>query len=264
MGRWEYAFKGGTKKGKDIASSHQRIFAGQSLYESGLAGGSESVGIQMPVVLRKIHRYLDDIWANIYLESHERQSILMLCGSVPGEGCTFISFHLALFLALEQNLKVLYVDTETGAHGSSSIVPGIQNLPGLASFFTSQQVLPSLTLRSEYDNFFVLPSGFQTITERTHKNGLFKKEAVESFFNYCRGNFDVTIIDGQPLAFNPLMIGFARPLGKIVLVCRYGYSRREVTKITVDKLSKNNISVLGVVLNEREYPIPPWVYQILK
>lgn len=263
MGRWEYAFKGSTKN-RDAVSSRQRIIAGQPLYEGGGVGGMGVIGAEMPGVLRKIHRYLDDIWANIYLESHERQSILMLCGSVPGEGCTFISFHLALFLALEQNLKVLYVDTDTGAHGSGPIVPGIQNLPGLASFFTSQQVLPSLTLRSEYDNFFVLPSGFQTIAERTHKNGLFKKEAVESFFSYCRGNFDVTIIDGQPIAFNPLMIGFARPLGKMALVCRYGYSRREVTKITVDKLTKNNIGVIGVILNEREYPIPPWVYQILK
>jgi len=266
--RWEQKFRGKTNKVSDYTVAASRIVTGQRYAHASemVRGGSVfAMGSAVPPVLTKIHRYLDDIWANIYLESHERQNMLMLCGAVPGEGCTFISFHLALFLALEHNLKVLYVDTDAGGNGSIPIIPGIERLPGIASYFTSQQSLSSLTLRSEYDNLFVLPSGFQTISEGApHRNSIFKKEAVESFMSYCRGNFDITIIDSQPIAFNPVMIGFARPLGKVVLVCRYGYSRREVTKITVDKLIKNNITVIGVILNEREYPIPPWVYNILK
>ncbi|MCX8044733.1 MAG: AAA family ATPase [Desulfobacterota bacterium] len=268
MRRWEHAFKGKGKNAGATDAAKQRIFAGQYSYEKPFPGRSvipHASVAETPRIIKKLHRHLDDIWANIYLETHERQNVLMVCGAVPGEGCTFISFHLALFLALEHNLKVLYVDTDTGVDGSKPIIPGIEHMPGIASFFTSQHALPSLTLRSEYDNLFVLPSGFQSTGDHAqNKNSIFKKEAVESFLTYCRGNFDLTIIDSQPIAFHPMMIGFARPIGKVVLVCRYGYSRREVTKITIDKLSKNNINIIGVILNEREYPIPPWVYNILK
>ena len=266
--RWEDAFTKKSRRMPDRGPAEPRIVTGRPYYEGSTMRdrGGMPVGTPgLPPLLQKMHRYLDDIWANIYLESHERQTMLMLCGAVPGEGCTFISFHLALFLALQHNLKVLYVDTDTGADGGEPAIPGIEHHAGLASYFAFQQALPSLTLRSEYDNLFVLPSGYTAIADRIpNRNSIFKKEAVESFMSYCRGNFDITIIDSQPIAFNPVMIGLARPLGRVVLVCRYGYSRREVSKITIEKLRKNNISVLGVILNEREYPIPPWMYNILK
>ncbi len=218
-----------------------------------------------PAVLKKIHRSLDDIWSNIYLESHKKQNMLFLCGAVPGEGCTFISFHLALFLAHEHNMKVLYVETNTDSDGDHSLLPQLHEKPGLASYYIEHKPLSSLILRTEYKNLFVLPSGFKTAKDRIkNKNIIFKREEVENLVDFCRNNFDVTIFDGQPITFSPVMIGFAKVVGKVVMVCRYGYSRREVTALALEKLHKNNISVIGAVLNDRHYPIPPKVYNLLK
>jgi len=216
-------------------------------------------------VLKKIHRSLDDIWSNIYLETNKRQNVLMLCGATAGEGATFISFHLAMFLAVEHNMKVLYVDTDMGFGKANGIIPSVSKYSGLASYLLDNQPLMELVLKTEHENFFVLPSGFSKLEHRIkNKNIIFKKEAVENLIEYCKNTFDITIFDGQPIAFNPVMIGFARAVGKVVMVCRYSYSRREVTRLALEKLRKSNVSVIGAILNDRQYPIPPKIYNILK
>jgi len=47
------------------------------------------------------------------------------------------------------------------------------------------------------------------------------------------------------------------------LVCRYGYSRREVSKLAIDKLQKFGITSIGVILNDRQFPIPQNIYKLM-
>jgi len=211
-----------------------------------------------PALLSKMRYSLSDSWANIMLETKQSVQTLLVCGSARKEGVTLISFHLAMFLSKEYSMKVLYVDTNLN-HTS---IPKIQNLPGVYSFVSEKKDLASLIVQTEYPGLYLLPSGAGTIAKNIGSNML-SREPIESLIQFCRINFDMTIIDGQPLTSSPVMIEFARVVDMTLLVCRYGYSRHEVSKIAIDKLQKYGITSIGVILNDRKFPVPQKLYKLM-
>jgi Mrp family chromosome partitioning ATPase len=187
----------------------------------------------------------------------------MLCGSTPGEGCSFLSFHLALFLAEAHNLKTVYVDTGIDIPEHRSFIADMRNRPGLTSFFTGKKPLAALAVPTGYTNLFVLPSGAGDGGTTIHKH-ILHGDLLEQLVGFCRNNFDIAIFDGQPVASRPMTIEFAKRVDRVILVCRYGSSRREVSMLSIDKLRNNGIPVTGVILNDRQFPVPPGLYNILK
>lgn len=209
-----------------------------------------------PAILAKISRHLSDSWANIMLESNQSIRTLLVCGAARDEGSTFISFHLAMFLSKEWDIKVLYVDTSL----HHTAIPKIQNLPGLYSFISEKKDLASLIVKTAYPGFYLLPSGAGKIAKNV-SNDILAREPIETLIQYCQDNFDITIIDGQPLTSSPSMIEFARIVDRTALVCRYGYSRREVSKLAIERLQKFGITSIGVIFNDRRFPIPKKLYK---
>ena len=214
--------------------------------------------IPYPALLSKVHYGLSDTWANIMLETKQNVQTLLMCGSVGKEGVTLLSFHLAMLLSKEYNMKVIYVDTNL----KHTAIPKIQNLPGVYSFVTEQKDLAPLVVQTEYPGLYLLPSGAGKIAKNIGTNML-SREPIETLLQFCRSNFDITIIDGQPLVSSPVMIEFARLVDMTILVCRYAQSRQEVSKLAVDKLQKFGITSLGVILNDRHFPVPPQVYKLM-
>jgi Mrp family chromosome partitioning ATPase len=211
-----------------------------------------------PEMLYKIHDHLSDIWANIMVETKQKVETLLVAGATHNEGNTFVSFYLSLFLSKEYRMKILYVDTNL----NHAVIPNIHSLPGLYSFVSEKKELSSLIVQSEYPGLFLLPSGAGEIATNVGANSL-SREPIQSLIAYCRENFDMTIIDGQPLTLSPIMIEFAKMVDMTALVCRYGYSRWEVSKQAVDKLRKFGVTSIGVILNDRQLPIPQKIYRIM-
>jgi Mrp family chromosome partitioning ATPase len=211
-----------------------------------------------PAMLSKMRYSLSECWANIMLETKQSIQTLLVCGSVRKEGATLISFHLAMFLSKEYRMKVLYVDTNL----NHTTIPKIQNLPGVYSFLSERKDLASLIVQTEYPGLYLLPSGSGTITKNIGSN-ILSREPIESLLQFCRTHFDMTIIDGQPLVSSPVMIEFARVVDMTLLVCRYGYSRYEVSKLAIDKLHKFGITSIGVILNDRKFPVPQKLYKLM-
>lgn len=211
-----------------------------------------------PAILAKMRYSLSDSWANIMLETKQNVSALLICGAARKEGSTFISFHLAMFLSKEYSMKVIYVDTNL----NHTAIPKIQNLPGVYSFVAEKKDLASLVVQTEYPGLYLLPSGSGKIAKNISSNML-SREHSEALIHFCRNNFDLTIIDGQPLASSPAMIELARVVDMTALVCRYAFSRHEVSKMAIDKLQKYGITSIGVLLNDRKFPVPPQVYKLM-
>lgn len=219
---------------------------------------SEKLSAPYPGILSKMANQLSDIWANILVQTKQTVETLLVCGATRKEGNTFISFYLSMFLSKEYNMKILYVDSNL----NHAVIPKIQNLPGLYSFVAEKKDLASLIVQTEYPGLYLLPSGSGKIAKNVSSNML-SREPIEILINYCRTNFDMTIIDGQPLTFSPVMIEFAKFVDMTALVCRYGYSRREVSKLAIEKLQKFGITSIGVILNDRQFPIPQKIYKLM-
>lgn len=215
------------------------------------------------MIMKHLRFHLDNLWATILLRAPERPRTILLCGADYGEGVTFLSFHLALFLYLEYNLRVLYVSTDPGVRQPYSEDSGTKTFPGLEAYFHQNRPLDSLILKTEFPGLFILPSGDLGKTAKM-STVIAEKESLEKLMDYVSSNFHVTIFDGQPPLRSPGMLGFAKVVDQVVLVCRYAVSRREVSKLALDKLRECGASVLGVILNDRQYPIPARVYKALK
>ena len=119
-----------------------------------------------------------------------------------------------------------------------------------------------MIVQTDYPGLYLLPSGAGKIGKNIGANML-SREPIESLLQFCRTNFDMTIIDGQPVVSSPVMIEFARLTDMTVLVCRYGFSRYEVSKLAIDKLQKFGITSLGVILNDRKFCVPQKLYRLL-
>jgi Mrp family chromosome partitioning ATPase len=205
-----------------------------------------------------MHYQLSYIWSNILLEAKKNVEILLVCGAAPKEGNTFISFHLAMFLSREYNWRILYVDTNP----NHAVFSKMKDLPGLYSYVSEKKELGSLVVQTEYPGLYLLPSGAGT-TQSNGCNSTLSSESILTLNNFCRNNFDVTIIDGQTVTNSPVMVELAKTVDMTALVCRYGYSRREVSRAAIDRLQKYGVTSIGVILNDRQYPIPQKLYKML-
>jgi Mrp family chromosome partitioning ATPase len=219
---------------------------------------SDELITRYPEVLSKVRTQLSDIWANIMMQTKHEIETLLVCGATRKEGNSFVSFYLSMFLSKEYNMKILYVDSNL----NHAPIPKTQHLPGLYSFVADKKDLASLIVKTEYPGLFLLPSGSGKIRKNSSSN-MISIEHIEIILDFCQSNFDMTIIDGQPLTISPTMIEFARLVDMTALVCRYGYSRREVSKLAIDKLQKFGITSIGVILNDRQFPIPQNIYKLM-
>ncbi len=219
--------------------------------------------LEYPPTLEKLHNRLEDIWVKMCLESKQTPKTILVCGAMRGEGASFVSIHMALFLALAHNMKTVFIDTNVNAIKPNPFIPGVHEQMGLASFFTGDESLPALVLSTEYDNFFILSSGAVEVKDK-NQHVIIEKGDIQTIMDYCKASFDAAIFAGQTITFSPIMLEFAKAVEATVLVCRYGFSRREVIREAIDQLRENNIDLTGLVLNSRRYPVPQWFYRILK
>jgi len=219
--------------------------------------------LDYPPTLDILHNRLEDIWVKMCLESKQIPKTILVCGAMRGEGASFVSIHMALFLALAHNMKTVFIDTNVNAIKPNPFIPGVHEQMGLASFFTGDESLPALVLSTEYDNFFILSSGAVEVKDK-NQHVIIEKGDIQTIMDYCKASFDAAIFAGQTITFSPIMLEFAKAVEATVLVCRYGFSRREVIREAIDQLRENNIDLTGLVLNSRRYPVPQWFYRILK
>ncbi len=217
--------------------------------------------VKLPRLLKKIRHFLNEIWINIQLNSKEVPKSILLSSANTGEGVTFVSFHLALFLALEYNRKVLYVDTNINKKHKQFFK--LSNVNGLLHYLSGYADIQSIIYQTNYQNLSIVPSGYPA-QQADLTAALYPDQSLESFVDYCAKNYDVVVYDGQAIVSAPETISFAKLLDQCVLVCRYANTRREVTNFVLEKMNKHNINLVGMILNFREYPIPAVVYSFLK
>ncbi len=211
-------------------------------------------------LLAKMKDSLENIWVSLMIGKNVKLRNLMICGATKGEGATFLSFYLSLFLSQEYRRKVLYIDTDVSG-GGNEIFDSDHN-EGILAFFDKGVPLDCLVCPTEFEGLYVL-SGSRGAGRSNAMSIIWHRTRLSAMVAFCREHFDVAVFDGQPVVFNPAMIEYARAVDQVLLVCRYGQSRREVAQLAVDKLADSGANLSGVILNAREYPVPPKVYKIL-
>ncbi len=208
--------------------------------------------------LGKIRYSLSTIWNNIALKSSGESSTMLFTGCSTGDGASFVSLHMTLLAATEFGLNTLYVDTDFDKRRT----PVTEETLGLSNYLQGHYPLEELIQPSKVPGLSVLPSGMNSGDATC--NMLTQRQYVEEVISFAKNNYQVSIFDCPPIPNSPWTISLSQKMDHVLLVARYAKSRRQVCMHSIDKLRDNGIELSGMILNERDYPIPMNIYNWLK
>jgi Mrp family chromosome partitioning ATPase len=209
---------------------------------------------------RASDRHLERIRQRIVLElGSDRPPVVAFTGAVPGEGTSTLALRFARELALTDPRPVLLVDGDLarGLGTLSGVLQTADATPGLSDLLAGTGELPRLVLGTEQPSLHFLPCGCTDLPNLE----LVRSDRVEDALREMTRHYAFVVIDAGALLAAPETALLASPTTGVVLVVRAGRTRREVVQRAADALNRARCRVLGVVLNDRRYPIPGFIYR---
>jgi Mrp family chromosome partitioning ATPase len=205
-------------------------------------------------------RQLERIRQRIVLElGPDRPSVVVFTGAVPGEGTSTLALRFARELALADPRPVLLVDGDLarGREALSGVLQAAEAAPGLSDLLAGTGELSRLVLGTEQPNLHFLPCGGNDLPNLE----LVRSDRVSDALREMTRHYAFVVVDAGASLAAPEAALLASPTAGVVLVVRANRTRREVVQRAVEALNRARCRVLGVVLNDRRYPIPGFLYR---
>jgi capsular exopolysaccharide synthesis family protein len=183
---------------------------------------------------------------------------IIFCGMAHGDGSTTTASNFATTLARDCKLKVLLVDANLRTPCLKEMFQ-LGDTPGLSDYIGNgnEPVLPML--RVGRGNLYVLPCG----SSSSGPISLFETDRFNQFLKKAREQFDYVILDAPPVPIFTESRVICPKVDGVVLVVKAGKTRRQVLLRAKKEIEEAGGRVLGVVINNREFFIPNWIYRRL-
>jgi polysaccharide biosynthesis transport protein len=209
--------------------------------------------VRKPNLAPHTYEELNKLVQRLFLADEVMPRMIAFTGSGPGVGCTWIAARTAEVLSCQTERTVCLVETVstgTGVREHFSIAAGA----GFAQALMDGGPVRNYTRRAA--NLWVLPGGKPAAEEVA-----VPRERVESLLLELRKEFDFILLDTAPIGADSLML--ARLSDAVVLVLKAGHTKRDAGRLAIEQLERAAVKVVGTVLNQREYPIPAFLYRRL-
>ena len=158
-------------------------------------------------------------------------------------GKTSIAINLAVVIA-QGGKKVYLLDADLrkpSVHRSL----GLPNRQGLSDAFRKEKDIRDLAQFWQEGNIHVITSG----PLPPNPSELLSSRKMDQLLQAIEREADVVIIDGPPFLVTDASILSAKSEG-VLLVVRYGHTRRDEAATAVKQLQRTGARILGVVLNQ--------------
>jgi capsular exopolysaccharide synthesis family protein len=201
-----------------------------------------------------------NLWSTLQaLPRAKRSQGIVVCSSVQREGTTTVAAELAIVCALHGSSKTLLVDANLrnpGVHRRfrTDRKPGLANVLAEGRAFPEEEIVASSP-----PGLFLLPAGDVPLDPLT----AFESKEFKTLLQQLGEVYDHVILDCGPVHSCPETLNLAEQAGGVVLVVRAEHTRIEVVKAARDKLKHRSAAICGVVLNQRKYYIPRFIYRLL-
>lgn len=179
--------------------------------------------------------------------SGEDIQVIAFTSSVPNEGKSAVSFHLAESFA-EDNKKVLYIDADIRKSVTVARYGVDVETKGLSHYLTKQSELEDVIYETNIKNFSIIFTG-QVAPNPSELlgNSRFKKLIV-----HARENFDYVIIDCPPLGSVIDAAIVAKECDGAIVVIETDNVSYKITQRVKKQLEQSGCKILGAVLNKVE------------
>jgi len=188
----------------------------------------------------------------------QRPRVILLAGSVPGEGASTVAAMFCQLLAEDPRLRVALVDADFRNAGDRA-VPPVETGTGLASLLLGRARIEDVIRGTTRGALDVIPSEGVTLDPYP----VCAEERVHPVLSRLRAGYHVTVLDAAPILSAPETAVLAGMVDGVVLVVRSGRTKREVVQRSLDQLQKYGARVLGAVMNRQQYVIPEFIYRRL-
>jgi capsular exopolysaccharide synthesis family protein len=177
---------------------------------------------------------------------HEGARALAVCGPSPEVGCTFVAANLAVSMA-QIGLNTLLVDGDLRHPKIDKLIPPSQSVNGLRQCLSA--VDPSI---GDYIQVDILPnlSVMYAGGVASHPQDLLAGDRFKSLMDFCRRDFDVTVIDTPPANRSSDVRRISQVVGHGLIVTRRNVTLVQDVQTLTGQLEADHARVVGTVLNE--------------
>jgi Mrp family chromosome partitioning ATPase len=182
---------------------------------------------------------------------------VVLAGTEPGNGCSWVSCRIADILASHVQAPVCIVDANLRSPGLHQFF-GVENHHGLSDALESPEPIRNF-LRPLGPNLWLLSCG----ANATDRRSLLSSDRMRLRLAELRQYFGYVLVDSPALSLGNEGVLLGRSAEGVVLVLKANFSRRGAARKTIEDLQTAGVRVLGAVLNQRTFPIPKAIYDRL-
>jgi capsular exopolysaccharide synthesis family protein len=178
---------------------------------------------------------------------------ILVTSARPGEGRTTTAVAVAHTLATECHARVLVVDADVESPSLHTCFDMAQS-PGLSERLGGAGQ-DGIT-QSGIDGLDVLAAGDDvTVTGRSLSAG-----GIDDLLKELSTRYDHIVFDSSPVLTTSTSILLARHVEGVLLVAACERTKWQVLEAAQEKLLGSGGKVLGVILNQRRYYIPKFLY----
>lgn len=179
--------------------------------------------------------------------SGEDIQVIALTSSVPNEGKSAVSFHLAESLA-EDNKKVLYIDADIRKSVTIARYGVDIETKGLSHYLTKQSELENVIYETNIKNFSIIFTG----QVAPNPSELLGNSRFKKLIAYARENYDYVIIDCPPLGSVIDAAVVAKECDGAIIVVETDNVSYKIVQRVKKQLEQSGCKILGAVLNKVE------------
>jgi Mrp family chromosome partitioning ATPase len=232
--------------------------------------GGDERGSDQPTFHRKGHRLdlerlaegetLRLVYKLFVTPDDRKRRVVLFAGIERDNGCAGICLRAAKTLAalqpglvclVDANLRSPWLHELAGADGRY----GLANAGGFGQ--ASVTAFARQLSANDTDNLWVLPSGSSAVDPAT----LLTPARVEPRLKELRARFEHILICAPPADLHPESVALGQAVDGVVLVVSANTTRRDTVARVKSRFDDLGVPILGVVLNDRTYPIPQALYR---
>ncbi|WP_157271630.1 XrtA-associated tyrosine autokinase [Azohydromonas aeria] len=184
----------------------------------------------------------------------QREPLIMVTSSLPGEGKTFCALNLAVSMAIEVDMSVLLVDADVVRCNLMRTL-GLQPRKGLLDVLTEPGLdLSDVLLRTNMPKLSLLPAG----TCNVRSTELLASDAMDRLLQELASRYPdrVVVFDTTPLLLTSEAKVLASHMGQVVVVVEEAKTPYPVLEQAFSAVE--NCPVVMSVLNKGKKPTPDY------
>ena len=188
---------------------------------------------------------------------NKEKKVIQFIGAGKGEGTSTISRNFARVTASVFDRSILLISSDLMLPVEGEVVGG--ETVTIDELINSEQPVENCFRKSCDEGVWLCPA---SLFDKS-LSALFSSKRNDPFLEKLKDQFDMIIIDSQPLSVSQDGLAVAREVDGIILVIESEKTRWPVANDLRDRLSKVNGTILGIILNKQKTYIPSCVYRLL-